>query len=107
VLEPKDACGLRPQQGNLTIKLTPIVTLKQLILAGDEAYVPILNKLLKHDEPKIRLAAVQVIARIYGPKARSLIEPLADDKDDMVRQAVKQNLNLFPESKDRSDRNKK
>ena len=107
VLEPKDARGLRPQQGNLTIKLTPIVTLKQLALAGDEAYMPILSKLVRHDEPKIRLAAVQVIARIYGPKARSLIEPLADDKDDMVRQAVKQNLNLFPESKDRSDRNKK
>lgn len=107
MLEPQQTRGLRPHQGNLSIKLTPIVTLKQLTLAGEEAYIPILSKLLRHDEPKIRRATVQVIVRIYGPGARSLIEPLANDEDETVRQAVKQALNLFPKPKDKADENKK
>lgn len=97
VLEPEEARGVRPQHENLAMKLVPIVTLDQLASAGSEAYMPILGKLLRHEEPKIRCATVEVIARICGPQAHSLIKPLADDEDETVRQAVKKALNQFPQ----------
>jgi len=97
VLEPEEARGVRPQQENLAMKLVPIVTLDQLASAGSDAYMPILGKLLRHEEPKIRCATVEVIARICGPQAQSLIKPLADDEDETVRQAVKKALNQFPQ----------
>lgn len=97
VLEPEEARGVRPQQENLAMKLVPIVTLDQLASAGSDVYMPILGKLLRHKEPKIRCAAVEVIARICGPQSQSLIKPLADDEDETVRQTVKKALNQFPQ----------
>jgi len=97
VLEPEEARGVRPQQENLAMKLVPIITLDQLASAGSDAYMPILGNLLRHEEPKIRCATVEVIARICGPQAQSLIKPLADDEDETVRQTVKKALNQFPQ----------
>lgn len=97
ILEPEEARGVRPQQENLVMKLVPIVTLDQLASAGSDAYMPILGKLLRHEEPKIRCATVEVIARICGPQAQSLIKPLADDEDETVRQTAKKALNQFPQ----------
>ncbi|MCK4794074.1 MAG: HEAT repeat domain-containing protein [Desulfobacteraceae bacterium] len=52
---------------------------------------------MRHEEPKIRCATVEVIARICGPQAQSLIKPLADDGDETIRQAVKKALAQFPQ----------
>lgn len=100
VLEPQVTRGLRPKEKHLALKLEPIVTSEQLAAAGSQAYRPILSKLLKHKDPKIRCAAVKVAARIYGLEANSLIEPLANDENQMVRQAVEEVLNQFPGSQD-------
>lgn len=97
VLEPEDVRGLRLQRGHLALKLEPLVTLDQLASAGSEAYMPILSRLTKHEAPMIRRGTIEVIARICGPKAHSLIEPLADDEDEMVRLAAKKALNQLPE----------
>jgi len=98
VLEPEQTHNLRPEQVHLTLRLEPIVTLEQLVASGTQAYVPILKRLLKNKDPEIRSAAIKVAARIYGPEANSLIEPLIDDKDEMVRQVAKEALNRFPKS---------
>lgn len=101
VIEPADTRELRLQQGRLAMKLEPLVTLDQLASAGSEAYMPILNRISKHTDPAVRRAAVEVIARLYGPQARSLIEPLANDDDETVRLAAKKALNQFPERSDK------
>ena len=98
MLGPEQTHRLRPKQAHLTLRLEPIVTLEQLAAAGTQAYMPILKRLLKHKEPKIRSAAIKVAARIYGPEANSLIEQLADDEDEMVRETVKDALGQFPKS---------
>lgn len=97
IFEPEEVRGLKPRQGHLILKLIPMVTLDQLASAGSEAYMPILSRLLKHKEAKIRWNTVEVIARICGPGAHSLIKPLLDDKDENVRTAVKKALRQFPE----------
>jgi len=98
VLEPEQTRRLRPKQAHLTLRLEPIVTLEQLAAAGTQAYMPILKRLLKHEDRKIRSAAIKVAARIYGPEANSLIEPLANDEDEVVRETVKDALSQFPKS---------
>ena len=97
VLEPEDVRGLRLQRGHLAMKLEPLVTLNQLASAGSEAYIPILSRLSKHEDPRMRRAAVEVIARICGLQAPVLIESLADDEDEAVRLAVKKALNQCSE----------
>lgn len=98
VLEPEDARRLRPQQQHLTIRLQPLVSLEQLASAGSDAFMPILSKLLKHKDPEIRYGAVEVVGRICGSEARSMIEPLAEDEDEKVRQAVKKFVGQLPEN---------
>lgn len=104
VLSPDDTHRIKPQQGHLSIKLTPLVTQQQLIEAGSEAYAAILTKLLEHNEPAIRCNTVKVIARILGTKAPSLIRPLANDKSEIVRTAVQKALKRFPYIEDSSER---
>jgi len=88
VLEPEETTALRPEEGHLRIQLEPLLTLEQLAAAGAEAYVPILKRLLDHDDAPIRRHAVEVLARLLGPEARSLVEPLQRDPDEAVREAV-------------------
>jgi len=70
VLDPEETVTLRPKEGHLQIHLDPLVTLEQLAAAGAEAYLPILERLLGHDDAPIRRHAVEVLARIQGPAAR-------------------------------------
>jgi len=97
VIEPDDVRRLRLREGHLALRLEPLITIDQLASAGSDAYIPILSRLSIHKDPRIRRAAVEVIARICGPKARSLIEPLADDDDETVRSAIKKALSQFPQ----------
>ncbi len=98
VLEPEDARRLRPQQQHLTIRLQPLVSLEQLSSAGSGAFMPILRRLLKHKDPEIRYGAVEVVGRICGTEARSMIEPLAEDEDEKVRLAVKKLVGQLPKN---------
>ena len=98
VLEPDDTRRLRPQQKHLPIRLQPLVSLEQLASAGSSAFMPILRKLLKHKDPEIRYGTVQVVGRICGTEARSMIEPLAEDGDEKVRLAVKKLVGQLPKN---------
>ena len=91
-LGPDQTRAVRPDRTDMAVKLAPLVTLEQLGEAGGEAYVPILERYLRHDEPAIRRGAVEVLVRIGGPAARPLIEPLATDPDEEVRAAVRKGL---------------
>jgi len=95
LLEPEQVRLLQPESKGLTIRLEPFVTLEQLAAAGSEAYVPILERLLKHDAPQIRRAAAEVLARICGPRACALIERMVDDEDGQVRATVRGILKRF------------
>ncbi len=95
IIEPDDVCVLRPQQGQLAVKFVPIVTLVDLASAGPEVYKPIFAKLLRHKDPRIRRIVVEVVARIYGAQASSLISHLAEDTDGSVRSAVQEVMKRF------------
>ena len=91
-LDPEEVRSLRPDQQHLVVKLEPLFTAEQLDDAGVEAYMPILTRLLKHDDPGIRRGALEVLARIRPPETRRLVEPLADDLDESVRSAARKVL---------------
>lgn len=93
-VEPEEARAVRPQKRSLRVDLEPVVGVEQLAAAGGEAYVPILERLLKHGDAGLRTHAVEVLARIQGPKAGPLIEPLAGDPDESVRAAVRRAMTL-------------
>jgi len=93
-IEAEEARAVRPQKQSLRVDLEPIVGVEQLAAAGGEAYVPILERLLKHGDASLRTHAVEVLARIQGPKAGPLIEPLASDPDETVRAAVRRAMML-------------
>jgi hypothetical protein len=97
ILEPGEAMTILPEAGELTIMFIPLVTLADLEVLGSDAYRPMLAVLLRHNEPQIRKASVEVAARIYGPDVKSLITHMAEDDDQSVRQAVEKALNQFPE----------
>lgn len=96
VLPPDKTEALRPEREPLAARLEPLVTLEDLAGAGADAYTPILDRLLRHQDPAIRRHAVEVLAVIRGPAACPMIRPLADDPDDSVRAAVQQTLARFP-----------
>lgn len=100
ILAPQEVRSLRPQEKQLAFKLEPVRELAQLASAGSEAYMPILRRLLKHEDPEIRRGTVQVLARICGPKVAPLIAPLAGDQDESVRLAVQKAMHQFPHSPD-------
>ena len=93
-VEPEDARAARPKKKPLRVDLEPVVRVEQLAAAGGEAYVPILERLLKHGDASLRAHAVEILARIQGPQAGPLIEPLADDPDETVRAAVRRAMML-------------
>lgn len=95
-IQPEDVGRLHPKEHGLAIRLVPIITLADLTSMKTEAYRPILARLLRHAEPGIRKSVVEVVVRIYGPQARVLIEPLAEDEDEAVRLAVKMALQRLP-----------
>ena len=95
VLEPEEVQAARPQLGDLTVRLEPLVTSAQLSAAGSEAYMPILERLLEHDDPQIRQNTVRVLARVCGPAVCPIIAPLANDADETVRAAVQEILDQF------------
>ncbi len=96
VLPPDETHALRPEREYLAARLEPLVTLEDLARAGTDAYMPILERLLRHHEPAIRRHAVEILGVIRGPAAGPIIRPLADDPDDSVRAAVQQTLARFP-----------
>jgi hypothetical protein len=93
-VEPEEAQVARPKKERLRVDLEPVVGVEQLAAAGSEAYVPILERLLKHGNASLRTHAVEILARILGPKAGPLIEPLASDPDETVRAAVRRAMTL-------------
>jgi len=96
ILEPHQARAIQPEQADLVIRFVPAATLAELSSMGSEAYRPMLEELLRHNEPQMRQSAIAVAARIYGPQAESLIRPLLDDPDDTVRSAAGKALGRFP-----------
>jgi hypothetical protein len=95
-LEPSDIHLLQLRQGDISIRLAPLVTRQQLTAAGIQAYLPILTRLLQHEDPTLRSNTAKVIARILGPQARPLVEPLANDGNEAVRLTVQRILRQFP-----------
>jgi hypothetical protein len=96
IVQPDEVRKLRLEQESLSLRVELIDTIAKLAEAGAEAYVPILEKLLRHEDPNIRRSAVAVTLRIRGPQARPLIETLSNDEDESVRSAVKKALDQFP-----------
>jgi len=96
IVQPDEVRKLRLDQESLSLRVELIDTIAKLAESGSEAYIPILERLLRHEDPNIRRSAVAVTARVCGPQARSLIESLSNDKDDSVRSAVKKALDQFP-----------
>jgi len=94
VLGSAETRSLRPGEGRLTVRLTPLETLQELSSAGEAACIPILERLIEQDDVRIRACAVQVLARIAGPWARPLLKRLEDDTDEDVRAAVRKALEL-------------
>lgn len=95
ILKPGEIATVRPERSPLTLSLSPLVTLDDLTRAGAEAYIPVLERLLQHREPRIRRHAVEVVTRIAAPTVHRLIEPLAHDEDAEVRAAACNALRLF------------
>lgn len=93
-VEPEEAQVARPKKERLRVDLEPVVGVEQLAAAGGEAYVPILERLLKHGDASLRTHAVEILARVQGPKAGPLIESLAGDPDETVRAAVRRAMTL-------------
>ena len=91
-VEPEDVRVLRPEKEHLVVKLEPLVSAEELDGKGSTAYMPILERLLRHRDAAIRGAAIQVISRVVGPSARTLIEPLANDQDEKVRARAQKTL---------------
>ena len=92
IIEPDVARAIRPRKGALRIEMEPVLTLDHLAAAGTEAYLPILERLLKHEDPRIRRHTVEVLSLIRGPAAAPLVESLANDADETVRAAVRRVL---------------
>jgi len=92
ILDPPEVCTLRPDKEQLKLKLSPIKTLEEFANAGSEAYLPILKKLLRHNHSKIRRGTVQVLARLGGQEAVSLLKSQLDDKDETVRTEARKAL---------------
>jgi len=92
IIEPDVARAIRPRKGALRIEIEPVLTLDHLAAAGTEAYLPILERLLKHEDPRIRRHTVEVLSLIRGPEAAPLVESLANDADETVRAAVRRVL---------------
>jgi len=93
-VEPEESRAARPKKKPLRVDLEPVVRVDQLAAAGGEAYEPILERLLKHGDASLRTHAVEILARIRGPQAGPLIEPLASDPDQAVRAAVRRAMTL-------------
>lgn len=105
ILQPDQVKLLKLEKGELSLRLSPLITKDQLDAAGSKVYTAILRRLLGHKDPEIRCGAIEVIARICGLEARSLIEPLAEtDKDESVRATAKKALNLIPSAQQESSR---
>lgn len=96
IVQPDEVRKLKLDQESFALRVELVDTIAKLAESGAEAYVPILERLLRHEDPNIRRSAVAVTVRICGPQARSLIESLSNDKDDSVRSAVKKALDQFP-----------
>jgi len=98
IVQPDEVRRLKLDQEGLSPRVELVDSIAKLAEAGAEAYVPILEKLLKHEDPNIRRSAVAVTARICGPGSRPLVETLSNDPDESVRSAAKKALNQFPGS---------
>ncbi len=97
VLQPDQVKSLQLEKGRISLRLSPLITSKQIDEAGSEAYTPILNRLIEHQNPKIRCGAIEVIARICGLQVRSLIESVAEkDEDASVRATARKALDQMP-----------
>jgi len=97
IIQPDEIKGLQLEKTDISLRLSPLITAEQLDEAGSEAYTAILSNLSQHDSPEIRCGAVEVIARICGLQARSLIEPVAQkDPDESVRTAAGKALGRIP-----------
>ena len=94
-LEPDEVRALQPERQELTVRLEPLVALSQLVALGEEAYVPILTRLLAHEQPEVRGSAVQVLVQLRGPAAIPLIRPLVEDEDEGVQAAARRVLSRF------------
>jgi hypothetical protein len=96
IVQPDEVRKLRLDQESLSLRVELVDTIAKLAEAGAEAYVPILERLLRHEDPNIRRSVVAVTVRVCGPQGRALVEPLANDKDESVRSAVKKAMDQFP-----------
>ena len=97
ILDQADISALRPPNERPGVRFVPIVTLAELTAVGEKAYEPMLVQLLHHEDPKIRNPVIEVVARIYGPRARPMIMPLTEDKDESVRLTARKALARFPQ----------
>ena len=96
IVKPDEVRKLKLDKESLSLRVELVDTIAKLAEAGAEAYIPILEKLLRHEDPNIRRSAVAVTVRIRGPQARPLIEALSNDEDESVRSAVKKALDQLP-----------
>jgi len=96
LLPPDQTHALRPEREHLAARLEPLVTLEDLAGTGPDAYLPILERLLRHQNPAIRRHTVEILSVVRGPAAGPIIQPLAEDPDDSVRAAVQKTLARFP-----------
>jgi anti-sigma factor ChrR (cupin superfamily) len=92
ILSPEDAKAARPDSQGVKVRLSPLVTLEQLAEAGADAYMPILAKLLRNADSRIRLETIRVLERLGGPRACELIRRMTDDTDAQVRVAAQRVL---------------
>jgi len=95
-LKPEEIDRLETPPGPAAIRLDSLETSAALLEAGQDAYLPILARLLEHKDSGIRRGAVQVLARLGDSQARRLLEPLADDEDAAVQSAARRALRLWP-----------
>jgi hypothetical protein len=96
IVQPDEVRKLKLDQESLSLRVELVDTIAKLAESGADAYIPILERLLRHEDPNIRCSAVAVTVRVYGPQARPLIETLSNDEDESVRSAVKKALDQFP-----------
>ena len=73
-------------------------SLDQYVDLGDRRIIPILFRLIHHQNPDIRIDAIEAFGSLYVTESRSdLLELSQKDRDPQVRQAARgilENLNL-------------
>ncbi len=88
IIEPSSAQHARPDNQNVKLAVQPLVTEAQLAAAGQAAFVPILERLVEHDDADVRNSVVEVLGMIKSPEALSVVRRACQDADPKVRSSA-------------------